>query len=695
MRSLPYAIPCLLAACASVALLRAGTLPAPPPALRDHFVEVIHGVRVADPYRWLERLSSPATDGFVASEQRYTRRLLDHQPSLPVLAHELMPLARLDAPQSVICRHGQFVILKKAPGEQVASLYLRTRLAARDVRIVDARSFGENATLTLLAVSRDGRIIAFGVRHGGTDQLSIHFYDVTRRRNLTDVLPAARYIYWSLLLSADGKSVYYIRFGATGPRLYAHHLGATGPDRMLFGRRLGPNDILQATLSQDGDFLLLQALHGATGPTDLYLKRVDGSLPAQVLVAGKDANFVAREAAGRIYVQTDLDAPRGRIMVASIDRPQLAYWHPLVPQTADTLLGFVLADHKLVLSYLRDAHARLVLFDPKTCAKTAIALRGFGTVGDLEGSWTSPQLSFSYTSFSRPETFWSYVVNSSVQQEISGAKRPNWLASVVTEQVWYRSKDGTRVPMFLVHRGSIRRNGRNPVLLYGYGGFDWAQTPTFSPEEAVWVKNGGIYALANIRGGGEFGEAWHNAGDLLNKQNSFDDFAAAARFLVARHFTVPARLAIQGMSNGGLLVLVSIIQHPKLFGAAIARYALADMLRYETFGIARWWAGEYGSIKDKAQFKALLAYSPYAHVRKGVAYPAVLLVTGADDTRVSPAHSLKMTAALQSASVSGKPVLLLYDSKSGHSGTPPVRTQVAQMARELAFLVWQLHLRQP
>lgn len=422
---------------------------------------------------------------------------------------------------------------------------------------------------------------------------------------------------------------------------------------------------------------------------------MDGSAPAQVLVKGRNANFVARAAAGHIYFQTDLDAPRGKIMVATIDRPQLAYWHLLVPQTADTLQDFALAGGRLVLNYMHDAHARLVLFNPATRAEKAIALSGLGTVGDLEGGWTSPLLTFSYTSFASPKTFWCYAVKSGTQQVISGSKLPNWLASVVTEKAWYRSKDGTRVPMFLVHRGRIQKNSDNPVLLYGYGGFAWAQTPAFSPEEAIWVKNGGIYALANIRGGDEFGEAWHVAGDLLNKQNSFDDFAAAARFLLTKHYTVPGRLAIQGMSNGGLLVLVSLVQHPKLFGAAIARYALADMLRYEKSGIARWWAGEYGSVRNRAQFKALLAYSPYEHVHKGVAYPAVLLVTGADDTGVSPAHSLKMTAALQHASASGKPVLLLFDSKSGHSGAQPVRAQVAQMAHELSFLAWQLHLRHP
>ena len=502
MKFLPGVILCLVTVCFSAKDLSAGPLPPPPRAPRDAVVGVIHGVRIPDPYRWLEQLSSPATHAFIVSEQRYTQRLLGRRPSLPVLARELMPLTRLNAPQNVICRHGRIVILRKAPGAQVASLYLRTGAGRNEVRIVDPHRFGKRATLTLLAVSRDGRLIAYGIRHGGTDRLSIHFYDAVRRRNLKDVLPDARYIYWSLLLSPDDRTVYYIRFGSHGPRLYAHRLGGVGPDRLLFGRGLGLKDILQATLSQRGHMLLIQVLHGAIGPTDLHLKRTAGLGPAQVLVKGWKANFVARAAAGNIYIQTDLDAPRGKIMVAALDRPQRAHWKVLVPQTEDALQSFALAGGRLVVSYLHDAHARLVLVDPATGTKKTVVLPGLGTVGDVEGSWSSSRFSYSYTTFATPKTFWSYALNSGRQQVISGPKVSKWLAGVVTEQVWYRSKDGTAVPMFLVHRGPIRRTGHNPVLLYGYGGFAWAQTPVFSPQEAVWVKNGGIYALANIRGGG-------------------------------------------------------------------------------------------------------------------------------------------------------------------------------------------------
>src|SRR5581483_7019717 len=302
----------------------------------------------------------------------------------------------------------------------------------------------------------------------------------------------------------------------------------------------------------------------------------------------------------------------------------------------------------------------------------------------------SSTLCFSYTSFQIPTSF--YCWNPSGIRPISVPTVPAALRDVVVDQVWYGSTGGARVPMFLAYRRDVKPNGNLPVLLYGYGGFNWAQLPTFSPEEAVWLEHGGVYAVANIRGGNEFGEDWHKAGELDQKQNSFDDFANAARWLIAQHYTQPARLAIQGLSNGGLLVTASLTQHPELFGAVIGRYPLIDMIRYERFSIARWWTSEYGSVSDAHQFHTLYAYSPYQHVRKGTAYPAVLFVSGDGDTRVDPSHARKMTAMLQNATSSGKPVLLLYDTKSGHSGTLSADAETEQTANELEFLTWQLHL---
>ena len=693
---------CVVSAVASMAMF-AGTalgqtIPAPPPAPRDQVVDVLHGVRVPDPYRWLEDPSSPRTRAWIAAEQRYEQLLLDRQPSLGGLKRDLSALTALETPETVLYRRGQYVILKKERNSQIASLYLRDGIKGPERRLVDAQSLSadNSTTIDLLNVSDDGNVIAYGLRRGGQDQLSIHFYDVAAGKTLPDVLPEARYIYWSLLFSRDGREIYYISFGNEGPRLHEHKLGTpVKADTMLFGTGLGPQIILQANLSADGGLLLLEALHGATGPTDLYLLPTKSGAKARALAKGVAANFVARAANGHIFISTDWNAPRGRIMEADANRPDIGNWRVLVPERRDTLENFALAGGKLLLLYMHNAHSRLELASADGKTHTTVPLPGIGTVTALDGTWSLPVACFSYSAFQTPATFYAYSVPTNAATMVSGPNAPNWLSDIVTDQVWYRSSDGTRVPMFLVHKRVLRHGGDHPVLLYGYGGFDWAQTPDFSPEEAVWVEHGGIYALASIRGGNEFGEGWHRAGDLGHKQNSFDDFAAAARWLVAHHYTSPRRIGIQGMSNGGLLVLTSITQHPELFGAAIARYPLADMLRYERFGIARWWLPEYGSVKNAEQFRTLFAYSPYQHVVSGRDYPAVLLVTGANDTRVNPAHSLKMTAALQNATASGRPVLLLYDSQSGHSGTLPASVEVDQAAHELAFLFWQLGVPAP
>jgi prolyl oligopeptidase len=673
-------------------------VPAPPPAPRDRVVDILHGTRVADPYRWLEDPSSPRTQAWIEAQQRYTNRLLDHRPSLDRLKGDLRTLTALERPEAVIYRRGRYVILKRERNHQIASLYLRDGVKGGERLLIDAQSLSSDnsTTIDLLNVSENGNVIAYGLRRGGQDQLSIHFYDVAAGITLPDVLPDARYIYWSLLLSADGKRIYYITFGNGGPRLYLHKFGTpVKTDTMLFGSGLGPQIILQANLSADGKLLLLEVLHGATGPTDLYLLPTDGSAGAQSLVKGVAASFVARAADGRIYISTDWEAPRGRIMETDASRPGIANWHVLVPERTDPLESFALAGGKLLLLYMHNAHSRLEVASPDGKTHATVPLPGLGTVTAIDAAWSLPVACFSYSDFQTPETFYAYSVPGNSEAVVSGPKAPDWLSGVVTEQVWYRSPDGTHVPMFLAHQRVLRHDSSNPVLLYGYGGFDWAQTPTFSPDEAVWIEHGGIYAVANIRGGNEFGEAWHRAGDLNNKQNSFDDFAAAARWLVTHRYTSRRQLGIEGMSNGGLLVLASIMQHPEMFGAAIARYPLADMLRYERFGVAGWWLSEYGSVRDAEQFRTLYAYSPYQHVATGRDYPAVLLVTGANDTRVNPAHSLKMTAALQNASASGRPVLLLYDSKSGHSGSLSARAEVDQMAHQLAFLFWQLGITEP
>jgi len=668
-------------------------IPPPPVTPSVNTVETIHGISVRDPYQWLEDSSSAQTREWIKSQQEYTSSLLSARPQMNALRKDVYALTDIEEAQRVLYRRGRYFILKKVPGHEIAALYVREGEAGSERLLLDPSNWSSDHTdtLDLLNVSDDGKVIAYGVRRGGRDQLSIRFYDLGAGKDLPDVLPEARYIYWSLPMTPDGASIFYVKFEDQGPRVYEHKLGNnTQEDALLFGQGIGPQMILLATLSHDGDLLLLHVLHGASGSTDIYFKDLRKPDEVKTLVKDMPATFSADAADDKIFIQTNWKASNGTIMVADPAHPETEHWRTLVPEAKSAIETFRLAGNKLVVNYMNNAHSELRLFDKNGTPGANIALPGMGSVVTIDSDWNSPVVCFSYSSFQTPTTFFSYSVSSGKVVAISSPKTPVQLADVVVDQVWYKSKDGTRVPMFLAHKRSFVKNGNAAVLLYGYGGFNWAQLPAFTPETGVWLERGGVYAVANIRGGNEFGEAWHRAGELEQKQHSFDDFIAAGEWLVDNHYTKPSRLAIQGLSNGGLLVTACITQRPDLFGAAIGRYPLIDMVRYERFSIARWWATEYGSASDPAQFRTLYAYSPYHHVEKGTKYPAVLLISGDGDTRVDPSHARKMTAMLQNASSSGRPVLLLYDTKSGHSSSLSTAAEVDQTANELAFLLWQL-----
>jgi prolyl oligopeptidase len=668
-------------------------VPAPPATPAEEKTETIHGVAVSDPYQWLEDSSRPRVRSWISAQQKYTATMLDSRPDVPGIKKDVRELTDIEEAQRVLYRAGRYYILKKIPGHGIASLFLRQGESGKEELLIDPKTWSadQSDTMDLLAASQDGKLVAYSRRHGGRDQVSIHFYDVDARRDLPDVLPEARYIYWSIVIVAQGPKVIYVRVDDAGPRVYQHQLGAkVESDQVVFGSDLGPEMILLVKVPEDGSVLLIHVLHGASGSIDVYLKDLRHDAPIQPVVRGISATFFAEAAGTRLYIQTNWEASRGRIMATDLDHPENDHWKVLVPEGAGTIENFHAVGGKLLVNYMRDVHSELSVFDLQGKHLGDIALPGLGSVTVIDGQWTSPIVCFSYTSFQTPTTFFSYSLETEKRVELSSPKVPSGLANVEVEQVWYPSKDGTQIPMFLAHKKNLVKDGNAAVLLYGYGGFNWAQLPTFSPEEAVWLERGGMYAVANIRGGNEFGEAWHKAGMLAHKQNSFDDFIAAAQWLFDHHFTKPSRIAIQGLSNGGLLVTASITQHPEMFAAAIGRYPLIDMVRYERFSIARWWIPEYGSASDPEQFKALYAYSPYHHVHKGTKYPAVLLITGDGDTRVDPSHARKMTARLQNASTSGRPVLLLYDTKSGHSGTLSTEAEVEQTSAELSFLEWQV-----
>ena len=539
-------------------------------------------------------------------------------------------------------------------------------------------------------VSLDGRVVAYGVRNGGQDEVEIRFMDVDTRGELKDALPRGRYE--GVAVAADRSAVYYSRQTDQGPRVFRHVMGTdVARDEEIFGKGYGPEKYIDIGLSADGRWLKMEAEHGSAGlKVDVYVRDLRKNTPVVTIVNDVDASFTGAIGGDRLYLLTNWKAPKFRIMAVDLGDPRREQWKEVVPEGASVISDMTLTGGQLLLNRLQDVRTRLSLHDADGKLSREVALPGIGAVGSVSGDWSQDEAFFAFSSLAQPPTIYRYRVGAGERDVWARLEVPIRSEDVEVEQVWYASKDGTRVPMFVAHRKGIPLDGNNPTLLTGYGGFNISMRPFFSSRAAFWIENGGVFALPNLRGGGEFGEAWHLAGMLDKKQNVFDDFLAAADWLITRKYTSPSRLAISGGSNGGLLVGAALTQRPELFRAVVCSYPLLDMLRYHRFLVARYWVPEYGSAEDAAQFPVLRAYSPYHHVKAGERYPAVLFITGDGDTRVAPLHARKMAALLQASNASDRPVLLHYDTKAGHSGGLPASKVIEDLTNEMLFLFWQL-----
>jgi prolyl oligopeptidase len=513
---------------------------------------------------------------------------------------------------------------------------------------------------------------------------------VKTHKDLPDVLPRA--LYRGVSLKADGSGFYYaLQDRGTGVRIRYHGLGTpTTHDPEVFGGGHDASAWVGARVSENGRHVQFDVQYG-WARSDLFVQDLAAGGAVKPVVTGVDAHFQADFAGDRLIVLTDWQAPNGRIVEIDPADPVPAHWREIVPAAADAIQSFALVGGRLVVHYLHDVTSRLALFSLDGKNGGDLALPGPGTVSGIEGHWDSGELFFDFSSYTLPRATYRAAL-------AGGAVEPFWRPRVPfepeafeTKQVWFSSKDGTRVPMFIVHRKGLAASRHLPTLLYGYGGFDVSITPHWSPFVAWWLEQGGVYAVANLRGGAEFGEAWHRAGMLEKKQNVFDDFIAASEWLIANRYTSASRLAIQGSSNGGLLVGAALTQRPDLYRAVLCGFPDLDMVGYYRFPNNNPPALlEYGDARKPEQFLFLQAYSPYQKVKPGTRYPAVLLSTGDADTRVPPLQARKMTARLQAATTSGWPVLLLYDTKAGHAGGRPVGKIVEDDSLELAFLVEQL-----
>jgi prolyl oligopeptidase len=679
----------VLALLAQVAFAQ-GQAPQAPPTRQDNFREVLHGVEIVDPYRWLEDQDSPETRQWIDAQNRYTHSLLDGLPSRPLLQTRLSELMRIDTVGAPLEQGGRYFLFKKAAGDDLPILYVRQGLNGKDEVLIDPHTLSPDHTTSvdLNDASSDGRLILYSIRRGGTDETELRVMDVDGRKDLPDRLPTA--LYRGVSFKRDGSGFYYgLQRRDVGTRIFYHALG-TDPskDVEVFGEGYGPDKWVGASVSDDNRYLLFGVQHG-WARNEIYVQEMAGG-PIKTIVKDVDAHFSAELAGDRLVLRTDWQAPNGRILVVDLKDPARDKWREIVPEGRDAIAGFTLAGGKLFVSYLHNVSSQIKIFGLDGKALGEVRLPGLGASG-FEGRWNSNEAFVSFRSYIAPQRIYRYDVPAGKLELWEQPKVPFNSDQFAVEQVWYASKDGTRIPMFLVHQKGLKPNGRLPTLLYGYGGFNVSQTPGFRSLAAVWVEHGGLFAVANLRGGGEFGEAWHKAGMLDKKQNVFDDFIAAAEWLIKNNYTNSSRLAIQGGSNGGLLVGAALTQRPDLYRAVLCEFPDLDMIGYYRFKNNNPPALlEYGNASDPAQFKFLYAYSPYQKVRPGTKYPAVFLTTGDADTRVPPLQARKMTARLQAASTSGHPVLLLYDTKAGHAGGRPLGKIIDDLSLELAFLFQQL-----
>ncbi len=668
-------------------------LPAPPAVAAVPVTDDYFGTKITDDYRWLEDSKSPETRAFIAEENTYTDRYLRQARIRPQVEDDLDSLVRVSRWTMPIERHDDYFFLKRLAGEQQASIYLRHGWTGKDERLIDPAKLGRdpNTSVGILDVSHDGSLLAYHVRQGGADEATVHVVDTKTGKVLEDELPAA--LYFSVNFAPDDKRLYYTRSNHQGTLLYEHVLGTrNGDDKLLFGHEfrgepLGPDDLFNAWVTDDGRYLAIEIDRGVPA------KRVDivfrdltkpGSF-FDVLVWGLDSRFSAIYARGAWYVKTDYKAPKGAILKADPGiMPDV--WKAVVPETADVIDDFSIVGGKIYVLRLKDVKSETSVYTLDGKPAGRIDYEGIGTASNMVGRTTDRYGYFSFSSFIVPPTIFRLDTVTG-KREVFAKPRISFDSSQYElTQVFYKSKDGTRIPMFIAGKKGLKRNGTERLLMTGYGGFDVSMTPAWDPAYAWWLEQGGWFALPNLRGGAEYGEDWHMQGMFEKKQNVFDDWFAAAEYLIASKYTSPPHFAIQGRSNGGLLMGASITQRPDLFSAVWCGYPLLDMLRYQKFLVGSYWVTEYGSSADESQFPYLLKYSPYQNVKKRTAYPAVMFFTGDSDTRVAPLHARKMTPLLQAASSSDRPILLHYSLAGGHSAGVGVDQQIQDDADELTFL---------
>jgi prolyl oligopeptidase len=678
---------------------------APPKAKIQPVTDDLHGHKIVDNYRWLEDAGSPETQEFVRQELAYTRGILDPLPGREKILERLQQLAlvgTIGAPQL----GGKYYFYTRREGTQNQPLLLvREGVHGADRPLVDVNQMAADGTVALdwWYPSDDGKYVAYGTSHSGSEESTLYLIETATGKLLGDTIERTRFS--SVAWKKDNSGFYYTRHPRKGEvpageevyhvKIFYHPLGGDpAKDTLIFGEGLPAQDIPGVQLSDDDDrWLLITVFEGWT-KTEMYLQDLQAGTPPVALTSGKNFRYSGEIVQGKLYITTNEDAPRYRVFVVGAANAKRDNWKEIIPESDAVLENLSIFGGMLFAQYEKNASSQLERFDLEGKPLGDVRLPALGTAAGIGGRWDRKEMFFGFQSFTIPASVYQVDLPSGQTSLWDRVQAPIDPSAYDVKQVWFSSKDGTKIPMFVFHKKGLELNGKNPTLLTGYGGFNISLTPSFSAARYLWLEHGGVFAVANLRGGAEFGEDWHRAGMLDKKQNVFDDFIAAAEFLISDQITDKDHLAIQGGSNGGLLVGAALTERPDLFRAVVCQVPLLDMLRYQHFQIAKLWIPEYGSADDPKQFEWLYAYSPYQHVKPGTDYPAILFMTADSDTRVDPMHAKKMAAIMQAQAGNGqsrdRPILLRIESKAGHGAGKPLAKQIEEGVDVYSFLFWQL-----
>ncbi len=668
----------------------------PPTTRRENFSEILHGVEVPDPYRWLEDGAAPETRAWLAAQNVYAGPFLD-TPIRGRIRARLAESMKIDAMGFPIERRGYYFYSRRRAGEQQGAICRRHGLHGEEEILVDANTMSADGMtgVHIAGISRDGSVLAYGVRRGGEDQFSINLMEVASRRELPDRLPRARYANASW--KVDGSGFYYSVRTDQGPRIRFHRIGtAISEDREIAGSNWGPERWAGAFVSDNGKYLMIGSGYRTASTTsgdrnDLYFQQLDPEGEIIPIADDLDAASFGSDAGDAFIMMTNWHAPKRRVFRVEFARPTRDNWREIIPEGSSTIQSVATVGGKVVVTDMEDAKTRVRIFEPDGAFVREVELPGPGTVTGLTGRWQRSESFFHFSSVNHAPTIYRCDVKTGACQVWWREAGAPDLSQFELRQVWYESKDRTRIPMYLCHKRGIVLDGERPTSLCGYGANNHCAAPEYSAMDVVWMEAGGVYALANIRGGGEFGEEWHQAGRREKKQNVFDDFIAGAEWLIDNRYTRPSKLAIIGGSAGGIVIGAALTQRPDLFRAVICQRPLLDMMRHH-LPQGHYRIGEYGCADDPNDFPYLLAYSPYHNVRAGTRYPAVMFVTGDSDTICDPMHGRKMAAQLQWATTSGRPIVLHYRAEAGHMPTLPMDATIDELADQLAFLFRELEV---